>query len=287
MFLVLAHLAALMAAAIAVAFGDYALLGRRRVDGRLLYRASTGVAWALVGLWVTGLALIGVDTAFDWAVLLAKPKVLAKLTVVLLLTANGIHLHRTVLPSLTPVQPPARREARRIAAQAAVAGGVSAACWTFGVFLGVARPLAPVLGYTGFVAVFGVVLLAAVLVARQLAAPRLVSRLCQATSGGRGCATRGPRRGRLDDAAVFRCCVTREGRLPSGGRPHYNGRLFGFRAAASTCLTGALTALWRAVAWWHEGRFVLASGAVPFVQAAAKCLSCKCFFNGNQTNAYD
>jgi len=89
MFLVLAHLAALMAAAIAVAFGDYALLGRRRIDGRLLYRASTGVAWALVGLWVTGLALIGVDTAFDWAVLLAKPKVLAKLTVVLLLTANG------------------------------------------------------------------------------------------------------------------------------------------------------------------------------------------------------
>jgi len=30
MFLVLAHLAALMAAAVAVAFGDYALLGRRR-----------------------------------------------------------------------------------------------------------------------------------------------------------------------------------------------------------------------------------------------------------------
>jgi len=177
MFLVLAHLAALMAAAIAVAFGYYALLGRRRIDGRLLYRASTGVAWALVGLWVTGLALIGVDTAFDWAVLLAKPKVLAKLTVVLLLTANGIHLHRTVLPSLTPVQPPARREARRIAAEAAVAGGVSAACWTFGVFLGVARPLAPLLGYAGFMALFALAVAAALVLAWRLVHPPLYQRL--------------------------------------------------------------------------------------------------------------
>lgn len=177
MFLVLAHLAALMAAAVAVAFGDYALLGRRRIDAPLLHRASVGVAWALVALWLSGLAIIGVDTGFELMAVAGKPKVLAKLTVVLLLTANGVYLHRTVLPSL--MAPPTSRPSRlaRVAAQAARAGAVSAAAWTFAVFLGVARPLAPILGYTGFMALFGLVLLAALLLAWRWMTPKLAHRL--------------------------------------------------------------------------------------------------------------
>lgn len=176
MFLVLAHLGAMMAAAVAVAFGDYALLGRRRIDGMLLGKASHAVAWALVGLWLSGLAIIGVDTGFDGAAILAKPKLLAKLTVVLLLTANGFYLHRVVLPSLLHPGGSARPLAH-VAARAARAGAFSAASWSVAVFLGVARPLAPLLGYAGFMALFGLTVVAALVLAWRLVHPRLHQRL--------------------------------------------------------------------------------------------------------------
>ena len=161
MFLVLAHLGALMAAAAAVAFGDYALLGRHRIDSMLLGKASHAVAWALAGLWLSGLAIIGVDTGFAWAAILAKPKLMAKLTVVLLLTANGFYLHRVVLPSLLDPRRAARPLAH-VAARAARAGAFSAAGWSVAVFLGVARPLAPLLGYAGFMALFALAVAAVV-----------------------------------------------------------------------------------------------------------------------------
>ncbi|AWI52162.1 hypothetical protein DEH84_00885 [Aquabacterium olei] len=176
MFLVLAHLGALMAAAAAVAFGDYALLGRRRIDGVLLGKASHAVAWALAGLWLSGLAIIGVDTGFAWAAILAKPKLMAKLTVVLLLTANGFYLHRVVLPSLLDPSRAARPLAH-VAARAARAGAFSAAGWSVAVFLGVARPLAPLLGYAGFMALFALAVAAALVLAWRLVHPPLYRRL--------------------------------------------------------------------------------------------------------------
>lgn len=176
MFLVLAHLGAMMAAAVAVAFGDYALLGRRRIDGMLLGKASHAVAWALAGLWLSGLAIVGVDTGFEWAVILAKPKLMAKLTVVVLLTANGFYLHRVVLPSLLNPGGAARPLAH-VAARAARAGAFSAAGWSVAVFLGVARPLAPLLGYAGFIGLFGLAVAAALVLAWRLVHPPLYQRL--------------------------------------------------------------------------------------------------------------
>jgi hypothetical protein len=179
MFLVLGHLGALMAAAIAVAFGDYALLGQRQIQGDLLHRASKAVAWALVALWVTGLGIIYVDTQFTLAVIMAKPKVLAKLTVVILLTLNGVVMHAKVLPTLTRVY--ARAYSSQVATRATVAGAISAACWAFGVFLGVAKPLAPIVKYPGFIGLFALVLLGAIAVSFQVVRPELTRRL---TRGG-------------------------------------------------------------------------------------------------------
>lgn len=177
MFLVLGHLTALMAAAIAVAFGDYALLGRSRVQTDLMHRSSQAVAWALAGLWLTGLGIIYVDTQFALVSLMAKPKLLAKLTVVLVLTANGFLLHARVLPALSRLYEPLR--AQSVARLAAVAGGVSAAGWVFGLFLGVAKPLAPILQYKGFIALYVLVVTGALLVARKVVAPQLADRLAE------------------------------------------------------------------------------------------------------------
>jgi len=166
MFLVLGHLAALMAAAIAVAFGDFALLGRRQIQGDLLH-----------ALWLTGLGIIYVDTHFALAAMLAKPKLLAKLTVVALLTINGIFMHAKVLPALQRVY--ARAQGLGVARRATRVGAISAAGWVFGVFLGVAKPLAPILGYAGFMALFGAVVRGALAVSSQVVLPELRRRLTQ------------------------------------------------------------------------------------------------------------
>lgn len=182
MFLVLGHLAALMAAAIAVAFGDFALLGRRQIQADLLHSASKAVAIALGALWITGLGIIYVDTHFELAAMLAKPKLLAKLTVVVLLTLNGVFMHAKVLPALQRVY--ARAQGLEVARMATRVGAISAAGWVFGVFLGVAKPLAPILGYVGFMALFAAVVLGALAVSSQVVLPELRRRLTQGDWGG-------------------------------------------------------------------------------------------------------
>ena len=56
MGLILAHLLAFAAAFAAVAFGDFAIFYRRRVNIELLTKAANGVTLALIALWITGLA---------------------------------------------------------------------------------------------------------------------------------------------------------------------------------------------------------------------------------------
>ena len=79
-----------------------------------------GNAWkavatiALVVLWITGLAVIGMDTGFDTGLLATKPKLLAKLTVVAVLTVNSLGLHllaflRMAAPQANPGRRPCCR----------------------------------------------------------------------------------------------------------------------------------------------------------------------------------
>jgi hypothetical protein len=181
MFLVFGHLLALVAAAAAVAFGDYALLGQRSINVKMLHQSSRVVAWTLLALFVTGGGIIWVDTHFDLAVLMAKPKILAKLSVVALLTLNGALLHARVLPLLTKTYP-RRRDASRVASLATKAGAVSAACWGFALFLGVAKPLTPILGYAGFMALFAAAILGALFVAWKVVFPQLTLRVAGVSS---------------------------------------------------------------------------------------------------------
>lgn len=167
--LILVHLLAFSAAATAIAFGDYAIFAGPRPDRPLLARAAVGVSGALALLWLSGLALVWIDTRFDLAVLATRPKTLAKLTVVFVLSANGIALHRCAFPALAHAHAPAWRSA----ALPAALGAVSAVSWLFAAFVGVDKVFASTLGYAAVIGAYAAALGAGLAVAWCVVRPRL------------------------------------------------------------------------------------------------------------------
>jgi hypothetical protein len=81
---------------------------------KMLGKAASVATLALVVLWITGLAVIGMDTGFDTELLATKPKLLAKLSVVTVLTVNSLALHLLAFPRMAvPQADPSRRRCYR------------------------------------------------------------------------------------------------------------------------------------------------------------------------------
>lgn len=114
---------------------------------------------SLAVLWVTGLALIGLSVGFDRQALAERPKLVAKLIVVSVLTVNGIALHALALPRLDRGRP----------LLAWTLGAVSSVSWTAAALIGAARHVAPVLTLTDYLAVYGTALVAALTCAWTIA----------------------------------------------------------------------------------------------------------------------
>jgi hypothetical protein len=96
------------------------------------------VAAALATLFATGGALVwlGLQERPDY---LLNPKLVAKLVLVALLTANAVVLHRYTFPRLTRQLPVAAwRFADRL--EVALPVALSNSLWMFSAFLGIARP---------------------------------------------------------------------------------------------------------------------------------------------------
>jgi len=173
MGLILCHLLAFALAAVGIAFGDLAIFRKRQVDTDMLATAQAVVKWSLYGLWATGLAVIWLDTKFDLAVLATKPKLLAKLTVAVALSANGWLLHRVVFQRFTVAQD----DPERAAVLPAIAGAISAASWLFAAFIGVGKAVAPLLGFGGFIALYLAVGSLAIFVSLTFIRPILAARM--------------------------------------------------------------------------------------------------------------
>lgn len=173
MGLIYLHLLAFAAAAGAVALGDYALFSGRSINADLLDTSARGVSFALAGLWVTGAGVIWIDTGFDPGQLLAKHKILAKLTVVALLTLNGFALHAFAFPRIKNPQ----ERGGGAALLPATLGSISVTSWIYAAFIGVAKPLVPALGYVGLIALYAAALGAAIAIALVAVRPVLVRRL--------------------------------------------------------------------------------------------------------------
>jgi hypothetical protein len=145
------------------------LLRAQRIDAAKLEAIARNIARLLGLLWLTGAALIVLDVGMDWASLAHKPKLAAKLTVVLLLTANGALLHWVVFPMLTTPQ----RSPGFASAVCSVVGMVSSVTWLFASFVGVARLIAPAMGYTGFLSLYGLSLAVGLVVSLAFVRPHI------------------------------------------------------------------------------------------------------------------
>jgi hypothetical protein len=198
--LLFAHLIAFAFALVAVVREDVSLLRSRRVDAAQLKATARTIFGLLTLLWITGIALIGLDVGFDPAVLAAKPKLAAKLTVALLLTANGCLLHWVAFPMLTKPQ----RWPGLSATVCALLGAISSVSWVFAAFVGVSRLIAPAMTYNGFLALYGFGLAGGLVVAMGYVWPHLV-RLMRAANEEieeAWYSTFGPAVSLLDEAAI-------------------------------------------------------------------------------------
>lgn len=161
-----AHLIAFAIAVATVLHEDLKLLRRPVVDGARLARAARIVGWALAALWASGAALVVFETGLDVQELLARPKLVAKIVVVGVLTINGAALHRFAFPRLL-----AGGEGAGLALAFAL-GAVSTASWLAAAFIGAARRVAPLLGLADFLVLYALLLALAVSAALALYATR-------------------------------------------------------------------------------------------------------------------
>lgn len=134
--LIFSHLLLCAVALTRVLQADLELVAGSITRERLASVAHT-VSWLLGGLWLTGLAVIYLDTGFDPQVLAGKSKLLLKLTCVMVLTTNGALLHHVAFPLLSASGPLRLNESLVLT----VTGALSSSHWIMAAFVGIARPL--------------------------------------------------------------------------------------------------------------------------------------------------
>jgi len=111
-------------------------------DVSLLEKAHRQIWLAIVGLWISGLALIGIRTGFAFSAF--TPKLMMKLVTVSILTADAVLMGRLVTPILRAARGRALVRldfpAKAIIASCAA---ISAASWSFALLLGGSSILKP------------------------------------------------------------------------------------------------------------------------------------------------
>jgi hypothetical protein len=155
------HLLAACLALGTVISEDIAILMSRRIDVLRMESTMRTIKYSLIALWISGTFVVWVDCQGDFSLILEKPKLMAKLTVVALLTINGAALHTLVFPNIMN----GLKRTADFAAICAVLAGISSVSWFFAAFLGIAKPLEAHLGLQGFVALFGFAIAGAIIIA--------------------------------------------------------------------------------------------------------------------------
>jgi hypothetical protein len=133
LFLLFVHVVAFAVALGCVLREDAKLLSVHPLDAGSLRTAARLVRCALIVLWVSGAALVMVDTGGNLSLVADSAKLLAKLTVVATLTLNGVALHYLAFPALFGTV----RSRQVAAAIAAILGSVSATSWLWATLLGI------------------------------------------------------------------------------------------------------------------------------------------------------
>jgi hypothetical protein len=110
-------------------------------DSAHMESLQTSVVVALIALWVSGIVIVGIDYLDKGTDYFMNPKLQAKVIIVMMLSYNGVLLHRLVLPALQKAGSLLNLgfSARMLAM---FCGSLSAVSWMYAAMLGVGRPLA-------------------------------------------------------------------------------------------------------------------------------------------------
>jgi hypothetical protein len=112
-----------------------------RVDSQHMSQLQKTVSIALIGLWLSGIALVSLDASVKGWQYFANPKLQAKVLIVVLLTLNGVVLHQHILPWLQKAGSLLKLSFSQTL-KAIFAGSVSGVSWFYAAMLGVGKPLA-------------------------------------------------------------------------------------------------------------------------------------------------
>ena len=169
--LIFIHVIAMAVAVGLMCWLDIALVTSRRVNAMQFQLSSARITRALMVLWLSGLAVMGLDSQLNLDALAVMPKIQAKLLVVTLLSLNGWALHRFAFPALMDNR--ARFPTMTTTTILTAMGAISTVSWIYATFLGIARPLASTLGFGGFIGLYAALLIMGVITALRYVRPRV------------------------------------------------------------------------------------------------------------------
>jgi hypothetical protein len=173
--LLFAHLCVFALAFAEIVHGDLRLLRQPRLDLDALGRTAGIVGASLLMLWLTGIGLVALETGLDPAAIAARPKLLAKLVVVSVLSANGVLLHHLAFPMLRT----GGAQSHWGSVLVASLGAVSSVSWTYAAFVGSARIIAAGMTLDRFLLLYGAALAGGAFVAVAMVAPLLRQRFAR------------------------------------------------------------------------------------------------------------
>lgn len=162
------HVMTMVYAGIAMTACHHAIFRYEQMRSGLLLRSAQATMMAILAHWISGLLVLAFDTGFSWQLIARQPLLLSKITVMGILTLKTVVFYKFALPRLVGI----KRDVRGSQGPIAMLGVMSVSSWVYLVFLGVAKPLLG-LGYGGFMALYGGVMLLAAGFAWRVVGPRI------------------------------------------------------------------------------------------------------------------
>ena len=125
------------------------ILVSKKLDVAELHRLASKITYLLAILWITGIGLLAIKPDLDLDLIFANSKLAAKITVVSVLTINGLLLHLFIFPSFSSPQ-----KAKRIVMASCILTAISTTSWISAALVGAARAIAPIMSYQHYMNIY-------------------------------------------------------------------------------------------------------------------------------------
>ena len=151
--LVFIHLFAFAFAIVMIVSEDVKILISKKLDVSELHSLANKITYLLIILWLTGIGLLAINPGLNLDLIFVNSKLAAKITVVSVLTINGLLLHLFVFPNFIT-----RKKAKRIVAISCVLTAISTTSWIYAGLVGAARAVAPMMSYEHYMNIYFAIL---------------------------------------------------------------------------------------------------------------------------------